>query len=84
MKTNILNYHLVIRKEGKYYIADVPTLGLSDFGQTVSDAKKNAEGAIKCHIESLSKSNSKIPAPDRDKFYITDAKISFSRSLSFT
>ena len=60
MKTTILRYQVLIRKQGKNYIADVPTLGISDFGKTLELAKKNVQGAIRCHIEGLAKTNSEF------------------------
>jgi len=53
MKTTALKYNVMIKKEGKYFVAYVPTLGISDFGKTVDDARKNVEQAISIHIEGL-------------------------------
>ena len=61
MKTTVLRYHVVIRKTGSNYIADVPTLGISDFGKTLEEAKKNVQNAIAIHIEGLAKTKTEIP-----------------------
>lgn len=58
MRTTLLKYHVIIQKEGKDFIAYVPTLGISDFGKTVDRAKENVAKAIACHIEGLVKTNS--------------------------
>lgn len=57
MKVNLLKYNVVIKKEGKDYIAHVPTLGISDFGKTIEEAQENTKNAIRCHIEGLLKTH---------------------------
>lgn len=69
MRTNTLKYNIIIRKEGKDYIADAPTLGISDFGKTIEEAKRNIKRAIKCHVEGLIKTN--IICPILDFLYIS-------------
>lgn len=76
MKTTILSYQVMIKKEGKYYVAYVPTLGISDFGKSVENALKNVEKAIAVHIEGLIKTGSEIPAPDTSEFYISHSQVS--------
>lgn len=83
MKTTVLRYQVVIRKEGKNYIADVPTLGISDFGKTLEVAKKNIHEAIKCHIEGLIKTNSEIPKPDTNDYFISVSEINVPQSIRF-
>jgi hypothetical protein len=36
MKTNVLRYNVIIKKEGEEYVSYVPILGISDFGKTLS------------------------------------------------
>lgn len=68
MKTTVLRYHVVIRRAGPNYIVDVPTLGISDFGKTLEEAKKNVKNAIACHIEGLVKTKTEVPQPDSDDY----------------
>ncbi|MBI5620854.1 type II toxin-antitoxin system HicB family antitoxin [Candidatus Gottesmanbacteria bacterium] len=75
MKTTILSYTVVIRKENKNFVAYVPTLGISDFGVSVDIAKKNVQTAIACHIEGLGKTNTAVPPPDANEFYVSQASI---------
>ncbi len=84
MKTTVLRYHVVIRKEGSSYIADVPTLGISDFGKTLEEAKKNVKNAIACHIEGLVKTKTEIPRPDSDDYYMGVTEISVSQPIRFS
>lgn len=83
MKTNILRYTVVISKEGKDFIANVPTLGIADFGKTIDQAKKNVQEAIACHIEGLVKTKTPVPAPDADDSYISQAEVSIPGKLKF-
>lgn len=83
MKTNILKYHVLIQKEDKDYIAYVPTLGISDFGKSVEQAKKNVQKAIECHIEGLTKTKSEIPTPDTDEFFISESQVTLPKNVKF-
>jgi len=84
MKTKVLKYNVIIRREGKQYIAYVPSLGISDFGSTIHKAKSNVHNAILCHVEGLIKTNSEIPHPDTDEFYISQSTVLVPESTSFT
>lgn len=83
MKTNVLQYNVIIRKEGYKFVSYVPTLGISDFGKTIDQAKKHTYLAIKTHIEGLLKTHSGIPAPDSEDFYISQAQVKFNKSIKF-
>ncbi len=84
MKATVLKYNVLIHKEGKSYIADVPTLGISDFGSTVDQAKKNIKAAIETQVEGLIKTKSAVPAPDTGDFYVsqTEIKVPFGFKLA--
>ena len=77
MKKTILSYNVIIKKEGKDFIAYVPTLGISDFGKTLELAQKNISDAIKCHIEGLKKANDEIPTPDSTNYFISQVSVPF-------
>ena len=81
MKTTALKYNVMIKKEGKYFVAYVPTLGISDFGKTVDDARKNVEVAISIHIEGLIKTDSEVPAQDSTDFYISQYQVNVPANL---
>lgn len=83
MKTNVLHYYVIIQKEGKYFVAYVPTLGISDFGKTIEQAKKNVQEAIACHIEGLVKTGTEVPCPDVEEFYLSRAEIPAPPKLKF-
>jgi len=83
MRTTLLRYHVVIRKEGKAYIADVPTLGISDFGLTPELAKRHVRDAIATHIEGLIKTNTPVPSPDTEEYYLSTTEVPVTGSIRF-
>lgn len=83
MKTNLLKYNVIIKKEGKFYVAYVPTLGVSDFGKTVEEAKKNVQDAIQIHVDGLVKTKTEVPASDTGEFFISQSKVSSPKGIQF-
>ncbi len=83
MKTTVLRYNVIINKEDKYYVAYVPTLGISDFGKSVDQAKTNVQEAIECHIEGLIKTNSDVPAPDSKDYYVSQTEVTIPGNIRF-
>ncbi len=86
MGKKVLNYRIVIEKE-KYedglsvYVAYCPTLGISDYADTVEQAKKNMQEAIQCHIEGLIKTGDEVPAPDAQDAYISQTLITVPKNI---
>lgn len=83
MKTTVLSYTVIIRKEGKDFVAYVPTLGISDFGASVDVAKKNVQAAIAYHVEGLLKTDTAVPPPDENDFYLSQATIPAPPGIRF-
>lgn len=83
MKTTVLRYHVVIRREGKNFIADVPTLGISDFGKSIDLAKKHVTDAIACHVEGLRKTGTPVPYPDTEEYYLSTTEVSVPGRVAF-
>jgi len=83
MKTTTLRYTTIIRKEGKYYVADVPTLGISDFGKSIEEVKKNIKGTIEITLEGLAKIGDEIPQPDAPDFYVSQSEVSIPKGAKF-
>lgn len=79
MNTKVFNYRVIVEKEkhGKksIYVSYVPSLGVSDFGETVDTAIKNTEKAIKLYVEALLDSKQSVPEPDSDDYFITSRKV---------
>lgn len=83
MKTTVLQYNVLIKKEGKQYISYVPTLGISDFGKNIEEAKKNTEKAIIIYIEGLIKTEDQVPAPDTQEFFISQSQVTVPANIKF-
>lgn len=60
MEKNVLNYRIIIEKE-KYedrstvYVAYCPTLGISDYGDTIEAVLASIKDGIELAVESLAK-----------------------------
>lgn len=82
MKTKVLSYRVLVEKERQnrkdVYVAYVPALGISDFGNSVDEAVKNAGEAIKIYLETLVDLDRDIPSQDLDDFYVGVKSIQFS------
>ena len=62
MKTKVLNYKTVIKKDGKYYHGFVPALlGCHTFGKTIEETRKNLTEAIEGYLFSCVKNKDPIP-----------------------
>lgn len=83
MDTKVLRYNVIIKKEGKDFVAYVPTLGISDFGKTVDQAKQHVKEAIECHIEGLIKTKSEVPFSDTQDFYISQTEVTLPKAIKF-
>lgn len=75
MKTKVLNYNVLIKRESykngeTVFVATVPTLGISDYAKTADKALENVEKLIKFHIDCLIKENETIPEPDNASSYL--------------
>ena len=89
MKTDkILNYRVHIEAEivGKkrVYNAHCPTLGLSDFGNTIDQALKRVTELIEFHIESLVKLGKRVPVETDNTTVITSVAIPVSVASHFS
>lgn len=62
MKREIYSYQVNFLPDEGGYTATVPTLaGCVSFGKTIEEATKNAEKAIKLHLECLKAHKKRIP-----------------------
>jgi len=86
MEKKVLNYRIIIEPE-KYedgstvYVAYCPKLGISDYGDTVEEAKEHMTEAIQCHIEGLIKTGDEVPAPDAQDAYISQTLITVPKTV---
>lgn len=80
MKTTLLRYNVLIKKEGKHFVAYVPTLGISDFGKSIEQAQKHVKEAIACHIEGLIKTGDEVPHPDTQDVYLSATEVAVPKA----
>ncbi len=86
MEKQLLNYRIIIDKEtypngSLVYVAHCPTLGISDYGDTVEDVLKSIKQGIELAVESLSKEKQEVPIDHVDDQIITSTKIYVSSRL---
>lgn len=89
MDTKVLNYRIIIEPE-KYddgslvYVAYCPTLGISDYGDSVEAVLTSIKEGIELAVESLAKSNQEVPVDSLEDQIITSAKIFPPSNLHFS
>ena len=88
MKRVDLNYRIIIETERAgdnsiVYIAYCPTLGISDYGDSVEEARSNMHEAIQCHIEGLLKTGDSIPPADTDNYFVSTSRITVDHPVTF-
>ena len=85
MKTKILDYRVLVEKEkqGKkmVYVAYAPSLGISDFGDTVEGAVGNLNKAIKLYLETLLELDKPIPSSDTKDYFVTTKSVELKGPL---
>jgi len=86
MQKRVLNYRIIIEKE-KYeddadvYVAYCPTLGISDYGDTVEAVLDSIKYGIELAVESLAKEDKEVPVDKMDEQIITSAKINIPTNI---
>ncbi len=91
MEKKVLNYRIIIEPE-KYedgstvYVAYCPTLGISDYSDTVEKVLKSIKDGIELAIESLVEERQEIPVDHINDQIITATKVLVPSNLkvSFT
>ena len=91
MEKQLLNYRIIIDKEtypdgSLVHVAHCPTLGISDYGDSVEEVLKSIKEGIELAVESLSKEKQEVPIDNIDDQIITSTKVYVSSRLplSFT
>lgn len=76
----MLNYRIIIEKE-KYedgssvYVAYCPSLGISDYADTVEDVLASIKDGVQLAVESLAKEGKDVPVDHVEEQFITSTKI---------
>lgn len=89
MEKKVLNYRIIIEPE-KYpdgstvYVAYCPTLGISDYGDTIEEVLNSIRDGIELAIESLAKHKKEVPVDDVEDQIITSAKVSLPLNVKIS
>lgn len=80
MERKILNYRIIIEKEQRengtiVYVAYCPTLGVSDYGDSVEKVLTSIKDGIALAVESLAKEGEDVPLDHIDEQIITSTKV---------
>jgi len=85
MEKRVLNYRVIIEPEkvGKktVYNAYCPTLGVTDYGDSIEDVLKSIQDGIELAIECLRDEKKEIPQDDIEKQFITAVSIPVKKLL---
>jgi predicted RNase H-like HicB family nuclease len=86
METKVLNYRIIIKptKEGNktVYLAECPTLGVYDWGDTIDKTLKSIKEGIECEIEGLIKDGETVPVDHIEQELTTTASVNLPSSPS--
>ena len=79
----VLNYRVIIEPEeypdgSKVYVAYCPTLGISDYGDSVEKVLESIKDGIELAVKSLTKGKNEIPSDNTNKQIITSTQICVS------
>ncbi|HZE86626.1 MAG TPA: type II toxin-antitoxin system HicB family antitoxin [Methylomirabilota bacterium] len=89
MQKKVLNYRIIIEKE-KYadgsdvYVAYCPTLGISDYGDTVESVLASIKDGIELAVESLIKEGREMPLDHIEEQIITSTKINIPSGIKIS
>lgn len=89
IEKKVLNYRIIIEKE-KYqdrsnvYVAYCPTLGITDYGNTIEDVLKSIKDGIELAIESMAKEGQEIPIDNIEEQIITSTTIKIPSSIKIS
>lgn len=82
METKILNYRIIIKQEKdgkkKVYLAECPTLGVYDWGNTIEASLKSIREGIECHIGSLMEDGQEVRVDYPEKEFVTETQVTVS------
>lgn len=86
MEKYVLNYRIIIEKETDVkgsivYVAQCPTLGISDYGDTIEDVLTSIQDGIELAVETLTKERQEVPVDQIDEQIITSTKVHISTPL---
>ena len=85
MQKRVLNYRIIVEPE-KYddgstvFVAYCPTLGISDYGDTIEEVLASLKDGIELAVASLVKQDQEVPTDDIQDQLITSTTVNFPLS----
>ena len=84
MQKKILNYRVIIephKQKGKkqVYLAECPTLGVYDWGNSVDEVLSSMKKGITIHIKNMIKTNEEVPTDNIQEEILTTAQVEVPR-----
>jgi|GEM_PF-354919 predicted RNase H-like HicB family nuclease len=89
MQTQVLNYRIIVSPDkqtgtGKPgFVAQCPTLGIADDGDTVEEALANVKQAIQVFVDSLVEDKEPVPVDLTEQDIVTTTQVSASGQFQF-
>ena len=89
MEKNVLNYRIIIEKE-KYedgssvYVAYCPSLGISDYAETIEDVLASIKDGVQLAVASLAKEGKDVPVDHVEEQLITSTKINIPTGVKIS
>lgn len=88
MKTNVLNYRVIIEPEkypdgSKVYNAYCPSLGITDYGDSVEEVLESIKDGILLAVDTMVKAGKDVPMDHVDEQIVASAKVSLPKGLQF-
>lgn len=89
MEKQMLNYRIIIEKEqyedgSLVYVAYCPTLGISDYGDTIEEVLASIKDGIELAVESLAKEGKEVPVDHVEEQIVTSAKITVPTGIKIS
>ena len=86
MQKNVLNYRIIIEPEtsedgSRVYVGFCPTLGISDYGDTVEDVLTSIRDGIELAVEALIKGKKEVPEDDIEQQIIASTRVNVPVNL---
>lgn len=85
----MLNYRIIIEKE-KYedgsnvYVAYCPSLGISDYGDSVEDVLISIKDGVQLAVESLAKEGKDVPIDHVEEQLVTSTKVNIPTGIKIS
>lgn len=86
MHAKVLNYRVIIEPENypdgsKVYNAYCPTLGITDYGDSVESVLGSIKDGIRLAVESMVKEKQEVPVDNLEEQIVTAAKVKVPTKL---